>query len=186
MLTCLAWDLTMSSFMPNKTNELTAATSKQQRYTIENNNSNMPRSRRTKDSFKRDDQSRVILGSAKEMAEWVRQGFEEQDKSKTPDDEDILKNFIEFRNCVLYISYPIGSKTHTAEIFNLCEMAGVVPGIVKLEGDLNYLFEVQYDIRFDGSLLYGYFFHYVKFDGTVSHDNVYIRGPFSGYKCLFD
>lgn len=146
----------------------------------------MPRSKITKASFKRDDQGRVILGSAKEMAEWVKLGFEEQNKSKTPDDEDILKNYIDFRKCVLFISYPVGSKTHSSEIFNLCEMAGIVPGIEKLEGNSNYLFEVKQDIRFDGSLLYGNFLHYVKFDGIVNLDDAIIRGSFSGFKCLFD
>lgn len=146
----------------------------------------MSRSKKTKDSFKRDEQNRAVLGSAKEMAEWVMLGFEEQDKSKTPDDEDILKNYIDFRKCVLYLSYPIGSKTHSSEIFNLCDMAGVVPGIEKIEGDPNYLYEVKMDIRFDGSVLYGNFFHYVKFSGTVSLDNVTIRGSFSGFKCRFD
>ena len=146
----------------------------------------MPRSKKTKDSFKRDEQGRAILGSAKEMAEWVKLGFEEQDKNRRLDDKDILKYFIDFRKCVLYISYPIGSKTHSSEIFNLCDMAGVVPGIVKLVGDPNYLFEVTYDIRFDGSVLLGNFFHYMKFDGTVSMDDVTIQGPFSGFRCLFD
>jgi hypothetical protein len=40
----------------------------------------MPRSKKTKSSFKRDEQGRVILGSAKEMAAWVKLGFEEQNK----------------------------------------------------------------------------------------------------------
>lgn len=146
----------------------------------------MPRPKKTKDSFKRDEQGRAILGSAKEMAEWVKLGLEEQDKTKAPEDDDILKNYLDFRNCVLYISYPIGSKTHTSEIFNLCDMVEVVPGIEKIKGDLNYLYEVMMDIRFDGSIFYGNFFHYVKFDGTVSLDDVIIRGSFSGFRCLFD
>jgi len=146
----------------------------------------MSHAKKTKDSFKRDEQNRAILGSAKEMAEWVKLGFEEQDKSKTPDDESILKNYIDFRNCVLYISYPIGSKTHSTEVFNLSDMAGVVPGIEKIKGDPNYLYEVKMDIRFDGSVLYGNFFHYVRFNGAVSLDNVTIRGAFSGFKCRFD
>ena len=145
----------------------------------------MPRVKKTKASFKYDAQGRAILGSAKEMAEWVKLGLEEQNKSKTPD-EDILKNYIDFRKCVLYISYPIGRKTHSSKIFNLCDMAGIVPGIEKLEGNPNCLFEVKQDIRFDGSLLYGCFFHYVKFDGTVSLDDAFIRGAFSSFKCLFD
>lgn len=69
----------------------------------------MPRSKKSKSSFNRDDQGRVVLGSAKEMAEWVKLGFEEQDKNKNPEDP-FEKHFIDFRNCVLYVSYPIGSK----------------------------------------------------------------------------
>lgn len=146
----------------------------------------MPRTKKTKDSFKRDNKGRVILGSAKEMAEWVKIGFEEQERSRTPDEEDILKNFIDLRGCVLYISYPVGSKAPSSEIFNLCDMAGDVPGIEKIKGDPNYLFEVKQDIRFDGSVLYGNFFHYVKFDGSVVLDDVTIQGSFSGFRCLFE
>ena len=91
----------------------------------------MPIVKKTKASFKYDAQGRAILGSAKEMAEWVKLGFEEQNKGKTPDDESILKNYINFRKCVLYISYPVGRKTHSSEIFNLCDMAGIVPGIAQ-------------------------------------------------------
>jgi len=43
----------------------------------------MPHSKKTKSSFPHDDQGRAILGSAKEMAAWVKLGFEEQYKSKS-------------------------------------------------------------------------------------------------------
>jgi len=142
------------------------------------------RSNKTKDSFKRDEQGRAILGSAKEMAEWVKLGFVEQDKRNTPD-IPFQQYYIDLSNCVLYISYPIGSKEPTSEIFNLCDMAGVVPGIEKIEDDPNYLFEVKYDLHLDGSLLYGNFFHYVKFDGMVRMDKVTVRSNFSCFKCLF-
>lgn len=144
----------------------------------------MPRSKRTKDSYKRDENGRVILGSAKEMADWVKLGFEEQDKRKSPD-IPFDQHYIDLRKCVLYISYPIDSKTPTSQIFNLCDMAGVVPGIEKIEGDPNYLFEVNLDIRFDGSSLYGNFFHYVKFNGMVNLDDVTVRSSYSCFKCLF-
>ncbi len=38
----------------------------------------MPKTKNTKESFKRDEHGRVILGTAKEMAVWVKLGFEEQ------------------------------------------------------------------------------------------------------------
>ena len=145
----------------------------------------MPRSKKTKSSFKRDEQGRVVLGSAKEMAAWVKLGFEEQEKRKRPD-IPFEQRFIDFRKCVLYISYPIGSKTLASQIFNLCDMAGVVPGIEKIDGDPHYLFEVNFDIRFDGSLLYGNFFHYVKFNGMVNLDDATVRSSFSCFRCLFD
>lgn len=144
----------------------------------------MLRSKKTKDSFKRDEKGRAILGSAKEMAEWVKLGFKEQDARKSPD-IPFKQNYIDLSNCVLYISYPIGSKEPASEIFNLCDMAGVVPGIEKIEGDPDYLFEVKYDLHLDGSLLYGNFFHYVRFDGMVRMDNVTLRSTFSCFKCLF-
>ena len=146
----------------------------------------MPRSKKTKSSFNYDDQGRVILGSAKEMAAWVKLGFVQQEKNRTPEDEIILKNFIDLRKCVLYISYPVGDKTAPNKIFNFCELAGIVPGIEKIKGDPNYLFEVKQDIRFDGSVLYGNFFHYVKFNGVVDLDDVTINGSFSGFRCQFD
>lgn len=145
----------------------------------------MPRSKKTKASFPHDDQGRAILGSAKEMTTWVKLCFEEQAKRKIPDDP-FEHRFIDLRKCVLYISYPIGSKTPASQIFNLCDMADVVPGIKKIEGDSNYCYEVTLDIRLDGSLLYGNFFHYVKFRGTVNLDDATVRSTFSCFKCLFD
>ena len=144
----------------------------------------MPRSKNTKDFFKRDENGRVILGSAKEMAEWVKLGFEEQEAKNTPD-IPFKQHYIDLSNCVLYISYPLNSREPASEIFNLCDMAGIVPGIKKIEGGANYLFEVEYDIYFDGAELYGNFFHYVKFNGVVRMDNVTVRSNYSCFKCLF-
>ena len=140
--------------------------------------------KKTKSSFKYDEKGRAILGSAKEMAEWVNLGFKEQDARNTPD-IPFRQHYIDLSNCVLYISYPIGSEDSKSEIFNLCDMAGIVPGIEKIEGDPNYLFEVTKDIHLDGSELYGNFFHYVKFDGKVRMDDVAVRSNFSCFKCLF-
>ena len=145
----------------------------------------MPRAKKTKASFAKDDHGRTILGTAKEMAAWVKAGFEEQDKRKSPDDP-FEHRFIDLRECVLYVSYPIGSMTPASQIFNLCDMADVVPGIKRREVDSDYLFEVSLDIRLDGSLLYGNFFHYVKFTGTVNMDDATVLGTFSCFKCLFD
>lgn len=144
----------------------------------------VPRSKKTKSGFKRDEQGRVILGSAKEMAEWVKLGFEEQNEKRSPV-IPFWKNYIDLSNCVLYVSYPVDSKEPVSKIFNLCDIAGVVPGIEKIEDDPNYLFEVTKDIHLDGSELYGNFFHYVKFNGAVRMDNVTVRSNFSCFKCLF-
>lgn len=118
----------------------------------------MPRSKKTKAIFAKDDHGRTILGTAKEMAAWVKLGFEEQKKRRGTDDV-FIDDYIDLTNCVLYISYPIGSKTPTSQIFNLCDKAGIVPGIEKTEGDPNYLYEVKKDILLNGSLLKGCFFH---------------------------
>lgn len=87
----------------------------------------MSRSKKSKSSFRRDEDGRVVLGSAKEMAEWVKLGFAEQQKSR-PEDKAFLQDIIDLSNCSLYISYPVGSKTPSAKIFNLCDMADIVPG----------------------------------------------------------
>ena len=116
----------------------------------------MPRTKKTKADFPQDDKGRAILGSAKEMATWVKLGFEEQKKRSSPDDP-LYREIIDLRNCVLYVSYPIGSKNPASQIFNLCDLAGVVPGIEKIEGEPDYLYEVTKDILFNGSLLYGNF-----------------------------
>lgn len=144
----------------------------------------MQSSKKSKAEFNRDDKGRAILGSAQEMADWVQLGFAEQDEHKNMD-IPFEQHFINLSNCVLYISYPIASKEPASQIFNLCDMAGVVPGIEKIEGDPNYLFEVKYNIHLNGSILYGNFFHYVKFDGMVRMDEVTIRSNFSCFKCLF-
>ena len=114
----------------------------------------MARTKRTKADLTRNDQGRPILGSAKEMAAWVMLGFEEQNKRKSSD-QPFSQHYIDLSGCELFISYPIGSKSPTSKIFNLCDMAGVVPGIEKIEGDPNYLFEVKQDIHLDRSILYG-------------------------------
>lgn len=141
-------------------------------------------SKKKKSDFNYDDQGRAILGSAREMTDWVKLGFEEQDKRRSQD-IPFYKNYIDLRNCVLYISYPIGSKEPKSQIFNLCDMAGIVPGIEKIEGDAMYLFEVTLDIYLDGAVLYGNFFHYVKFDGTVRMDDATVCSTFSCFKCFF-
>lgn len=145
----------------------------------------MPRVKKTKASFKYDSQGRAILGSAKEMATWVKIGFNEQDKRKSSDDP-FYRHYIDLSNCVLYISYPIGGKTPSSTVFNLCDIAGVVQGIEEIEGDPNYLYEVKYDIHLENSVLYGNFFHYVKFNGMVNMDDTIVQGSFSCFRCLFD
>ena len=145
----------------------------------------MDRTKKTKADYTRNEQGRVVLGSAKEMAAWVMLGFEEQDRRKRFD-QPFFQHYIDLSGCELYISYPVDSKTPTSRIFNLCDMAGVVPGIKKVEGDANYLFEVIYDIHLDRSILHGSFFHYVKFDGSVNMDETEVISMFSCFRCLFD
>lgn len=145
----------------------------------------MLNSKKTKLDFNYDEQGRAILGSAKEMAAWVKMGFDEQEKRKRFD-HPFFQQYIDLSGCELYISYPIDCKTPTSQIFNLCDMAGVVPGIEKIEGDPNYLFEVKLDIHFDRSVLHGNFFHYVKFDGKVSMDGTEVISTFSCFRCFFD
>lgn len=140
--------------------------------------------KKTKPEFNYDEQGRAILGSAKEMAAWVELGFEEQDKRKITE-FPFYQHYIDLSNCVLYISYPIDSNETKSQIFNLCDMAGVVPGIEKIEDDSNYLYEVKLDIHFDASVLYGNFFHYVKFDGMVRMNKTIVNNTFSCFKCLF-
>lgn len=45
----------------------------------------MLRINKTKSDFNHDDQGCAILGSTRDMAAWVKLGFEEQDKKKRPD-----------------------------------------------------------------------------------------------------
>ena len=81
----------------------------------------MPRSKKTKDSFKRDKEGRVVLGSAKEMAEWVKLGFKEQEARRSTD-TPFEQNYIDLSHCVLYVSYPIGSRYSTCVISRvLCQ-----------------------------------------------------------------
>lgn len=144
----------------------------------------MPRTKKTKSDFPHDEQGRAILGTAKEMAAWVRLGFVEQDERKSLDDP-FYHHFIDLRKCVLFISYPIRGKTPSSRIFNICDIAGIVPGIEEVKDDPHYLYRVKYDIHFDDSVLYGNFFHYVRFDGVVKMDNTTVLGSFSCFKCLF-
>ena len=152
---------------------------------INNNEMSVERTKKTKADFLRNDQGLVVLGSAKEMAAWVELGLEEQNKREGPI-HPFFMNYIDLSGCELYISYPIGSKTPSSKIFNLCDMAGVVPGIKKVEGDSNYLFEVKLDVHLDRSILHGNFFHYVKFDGRVCMDNTEVINTFSCFKCFFN
>lgn len=140
---------------------------------------------RTKNEFPKDKNGRTILASAEEMREWVELGFVAQRKNRSSD-IPYPQDVIDLMGCVLYISYPIGSEDVKSRIFNLCHMADVVPGINKLPEGGDYLFEVNRPIRFDGSELYGNFFHYVKFRSFVSLDEVEINNTCSFFKCLFE
>ena len=56
----------------------------------------------TKSDFNYDDHGRAILGSAKEMAAWVKLGFAEQYKKRSPL-IPFWKNFIDLSNCVVTV-----------------------------------------------------------------------------------
>lgn len=127
--------------------------------------------RRCKENFPKDERGRAILASVEDMAEWVDLGFEEQ-KLSNSNETEILDTFIDLRNCLLYISYPIGSNDVASKIFNFCDLAGVVPYIHRDENIKNdYHYIVEKDIRFDGSELLGGGFHYVWFKGKVVFKN---------------
>lgn len=88
--------------------------------------------KKRKSDFPQDDQGRAILGTAKEMATWVKLGFEEQDKRKSSDDP-LFRHYIDLTKCVLYISYPIGSKTPATIIFISRKVKAIRRDIKKLK-----------------------------------------------------
>lgn len=140
---------------------------------------------REKKDFPKDGKGRTILANAEDMCEWVELGFEAQRKNRSSD-LPFPQDVIDLMGCVLYISYPIGSNDVKTKIFNLCDMADVVPGIKKLPEGEDYLYDVDRPIRFDGSELFGNFFHYVRFRSFVSLDGVEINNTCSFFKCLFE
>lgn len=140
---------------------------------------------RTKKDFPKDGKGRTILANAEDMREWVELGFEEQRKNRSaaiPFPQDV----IDLSGCALYTSCSKVGENVEGKIFNLCEMADVVSGIKQLPEGEDYLFEVDNPIRFDGSELYGNFFHYVRFRFFVSLDDVEINNTCSFFKCVFE
>lgn len=112
---------------------------------------------RTKKDFPKDKNGRTILGTALDMSRWVELGFEEQRK-ENPEIYAFQGPYIDLSNCDLFVSYPIGAKTTTSTIFNLCDIAGIVSGITKdefLEND--YFYVVDKNITFENSILRGVF-----------------------------
>lgn len=140
---------------------------------------------KTKEDFPKDKETgKTILGSAEVMKAWVELGLEEQKKHQI--DGMPFDPYIDLRECVLYVSYPIGKSETTSEIFNLCDVVGIIPGTKKLDNDFNgFLFQVDYPILFCGSILKGTFFHYVHFKGRVDLSNATIYHS-SCFKCKFD
>lgn len=121
----------------------------------------------TKDDFKKKD-GRTILSSAKEIANWVKLGFEEQKINQAIFDIEDRYRFIDLSNCILYTSSTTtGNLEHESKIFNLCDLADIVPNIYKTNNDDDYRFEVNCNIRFNNSILFGNFFHYVHFKGDL-------------------
>lgn len=140
---------------------------------------------KSKEEFPKDKETgKTILGSAEVMKAWVELGFEEQKKHQI--DGMPFDPYIDLRECVLYVSYPIGKSETTSEIFNLCDVVGIIPGTKKLDNDFNgFLFQVDYPILFSGSILKGAYFHYVHFKGRVDLSNATIYHS-SCFKCKFD
>lgn len=140
---------------------------------------------KSKDEFPKDNETgKTILGNAEDMKEWVELGFEEQKKQES-DGMPFYPN-IDLRECILYVSYPIGKSEATSKIFNLCDVVGILPGSKKLENDPNgFLFQIDYPILLSGSILKGAFFHYVHFKGRVNLSNSTIYHS-SCFKCKFD
>lgn len=139
---------------------------------------------RVKKDFPKDSKGRTILANAEDMREWVELGFDEQRRNRLanmPFPQDVIN----LMGCTLYTSCSHAGEEDKSKIFNLCDMADVVPGIKKLSGDEDFLFEVDRPIRFDGSELHGNFFHYVRFCSFVSLDEVEINNTCSFSKCVF-
>ena len=114
---------------------------------------------KSKDEFPKDKATgKTILGSAEAMREWVELGFEEQKKQHI--DGIPFYPYIDLIDCILYVSYPIGKSETTSRIFNLCDVAGTIPGTKKLENDPHgFLFQVDLPILFRGSILKGAFYN---------------------------
>lgn len=140
---------------------------------------------RTKKDFPKDSKGHTILANAEDMREWVELGFDEQRRNRSAD-IPFPQDVIDLRGCALYTSCSKVGDNVEAKIFNLCDMADVVPGIKKLSDGDDYLFEVDHPIQFDGSELFGNFFHYVRFRCFVSLDDVEINNTCSFANCLFE
>lgn len=140
---------------------------------------------KSKDEFPKDKATgKTILGSAEAMREWVELGFEEQKKQHI--DGIPFYPYIDLIDCILYVSYPIGKSETTSRIFNLCDVAGTIPGTKKMENDPHgFLFQVDLPILFRGSILKGAFFHYVCFKDRVDLSNATIEHS-SCFKCKFE
>lgn len=139
----------------------------------------------SKETFPKDKETgKTILGSAAEMKNWVELGFEEQ---KAHHSEGIpFKPYIDLRNCILYVSYPIDKSEVTSRIFNLCDVVGIIPKTLRLENDTNgFLYQVNAPILFTNSILEGAFFHYVHFKERVDLENAIVNHS-SFFKCKFD
>lgn len=117
-----------------------------------------------KDRFSKNEDGLTILGNAADMARWVELEFEEQKHNQT----EIYKlqgPFIDLCNCFLYISYRINNQDVKSRLFNLCDFAGTVQCTSKKElPSSDYYYVVDKPIRFDNSVLYGAFFHYVRYN----------------------
>lgn len=140
---------------------------------------------KSKSEFPKDKESgKTILGSAEAMKAWVALGFEEQ---KIHQIQGLpFTPYIDLRNCILYVSYPIGQSQTTSQIFNFCDVAGIIPGTEKLANDPDgFLFQVNLQILFNGSILKGAFFHYVHFKERVDLSDTTIYTS-SCFKCKFD
>lgn len=139
----------------------------------------------SKQEFPKDEKTgKTILGSAEAMKRWVELGFEEQEKDRV--EGEPYYPCIDLRNCILYVSYPIGQEETSSRIFNFCDVAGIIPGTENLTNEVDgYLFKVNLPILFDRAILNGAFFHYVHFKERVTLSEATILHS-SCFRCRFD
>lgn len=142
--------------------------------------------RKEKVNFPKDPGGRTILKTTEDIAIWVKLGFEEQKKKYRQSIQEVpFELTIDLSNCSLSTSYSLNSDGTESRIFNLRDLADTVDGIKHLKNNNEYLFEIEENIDFSNSILYGAFFHYVVFKRRVRFYKAQIISNTSFFKCIF-